>query len=78
CDVQAALNMLSRCHAECYKQDGIISIAIHPGWVQTDMGGDQAPLTKETSVDGMMKIITSLDEKHSGTFVDWEGKTIPW
>ncbi|XP_073515435.1 C-signal-like isoform X2 [Phyllobates terribilis] len=75
---KAALNMLSRCHAEGYKHNGIIIIAIHPGWVKTDMGGDQAPLTKEESVGSMMKIITTLSEKHNGTFVDWEGKTIPW
>ncbi|KAG8563403.1 hypothetical protein GDO81_016051 [Engystomops pustulosus] len=75
---KAALNMLSRCHAEGYKQDGIISIAIHPGWVKTDMGGDQAPLTKEQSVSKMIKIITTLNEGQSGTFVDWEGNIIPW
>lgn len=75
---KAALNMLSRCQAEGYKQDGIISVAMCPGWVQTDMGGDQAPLTKEDSVSSMMKIISTLNEKHSGTFVDREGKTLPW
>ncbi|XP_077144295.1 C-signal-like [Ranitomeya variabilis] len=75
---KAALNMLSRCHAEGYKRDGIIIIAIHPGWVKTDLGGDQAPLTKEGSVGGMMKIITTLSEKNNGTFVDWTGKIIPW
>ncbi|XP_073461527.1 C-signal-like [Aquarana catesbeiana] len=75
---KAALNMLSRCQSVGYKQDGILSIAIHPGWVKTDMGGDQAPLTKEDSVGAMMKIIYSLSEEQSGTFVDWKGKTIPW
>ncbi|XP_040185016.1 C-factor-like [Rana temporaria] len=75
---KAALNMLSRCHSLAYKQDGIISIAIHPGWVKTDMGGDQAPLTKEDSIGAVMKVIYSLSEEQSGTFVDWEGKSIPW
>ncbi|XP_077311859.1 C-signal-like [Lithobates pipiens] len=75
---KAALNMLSRCQSLGYKQDGILTIAIHPGWVKTDMGGDQAPLTKEDSVGAMMKIIYSLSEEKSGTFVNWEGKTIPW
>ncbi|XP_075044981.1 C-signal-like [Mixophyes fleayi] len=75
---KAALNMLTRCQAEGYKDDGIISIAIHPGWVKTDMGSERAPLTKDDSVSGMMKIISSLSDKQSGTFLDWEGKPIPW
>ncbi|KAG9475259.1 C-signal-like [Eleutherodactylus coqui] len=75
---KAALNMLSRCQAEGYKQDGIISIAIHPGWVQTNLGGDQAPLTTEASVSSMMKIISTLNKDQSGTFVDLEGKILPW
>ncbi|XP_068116059.1 C-signal-like [Hyperolius riggenbachi] len=75
---KAALNMLSRCQYVGYKEDGIITIAIHPGWVKTDMGGDQATLTKEESVGCMMKIIQTLSDQQSGTFVDWQGKTIPW
>ncbi|KAM4606806.1 C-signal-like, partial [Discoglossus pictus] len=75
---KAAMNMLSRCQAEAYREDGLITIAIHPGWVQTDMGGNEAPLTKEVSVSGMMKIIYGLNEAKSGTFVDWKGETLPW
>lgn len=38
---QAALNMLSCCFAEELKGHKILVMAIHPGWVQTDMGGDK-------------------------------------
>lgn len=38
----------------------------------------QAPLATAESVSGMMKVITSLTEKDSGTLLDWEGKNIPW
>ncbi|KAM9302276.1 C-signal-like [Gastrophryne carolinensis] len=75
---KAALNMLSRCQSLGYKQDEIISIAIHPGWVQTDMGSDKAPLTKEDSVGAMMKIIYALTQEQSGIFVNYDGKVIPW
>uniref|UniRef100_A0A8C5MRB3 Uncharacterized protein n=1 Tax=Leptobrachium leishanense TaxID=445787 RepID=A0A8C5MRB3_9ANUR len=75
---KAALNMLACCHAVGYKQDGIISLAIHPGWVRTDMGGSQALLSKEESVGEIMKIISSLNETQSGTFVDYKGIHTPW
>lgn len=38
----------------------------------------QAPLTTAESISGMMKVITNLTEKDSGSLLDWEGKNIPW
>ncbi|XP_039539780.1 C-factor [Pimephales promelas] len=75
---KAALNMLTCCLAEDFKKDGILVMSLHPGWVATEMGGPEAPLTTAESVSGMMEVITSLTEKHSGSLLDWEGKHIPW
>ncbi|XP_030326603.1 C-factor-like [Strigops habroptila] len=78
---KAALNMLTKCQSLRYKEDGILCIALHPGWVQTDMGGSGAhkpPLTVDESVQGMLKVLSSLSEKDTGTFLSWEGKVIPW
>ncbi|XP_068116042.1 C-signal-like [Hyperolius riggenbachi] len=75
---KAALNMLTRCQSVDYKKDGIVCTALHPGWVQTDLGGPQAHLTVQQSVSGIVKVLTNLSEKHSGILVDWEGNTIPW
>ncbi|XP_067390525.1 C-signal-like [Emydura macquarii macquarii] len=78
---KAALNMLTKCQSLGYASDGILSIAVHPGWVQTDMGNAsslQAPLTVDASVRGILNVLTSLSEKDNGTFVDWEGKVLPW
>ncbi|XP_030621733.1 uncharacterized protein zgc:158868 [Chanos chanos] len=75
---KAALNMLTRCLAEDFKKDGILVMALHPGWVKTDMGGPQAPLLVVDSAKGMLKVISSLTEKDTGTLLDWEGKSIPW
>lgn len=36
--LQAALNMLTRCQALTYSEAGILCVALHPGWVKTDMG----------------------------------------
>ncbi|XP_030437899.1 uncharacterized protein LOC115660539 isoform X2 [Gopherus evgoodei] len=78
---QAALNMLTKCQSLGYEGDGILSIAVHPGWVQTDMGSTgshQAPLTVDVSVQGILNVLSTLSKKDNGTFVNWEGKVLPW
>ncbi|XP_056356998.1 C-factor-like [Oenanthe melanoleuca] len=78
---KTALNMLSKCQSLAYKEHGILCVALHPGWVQTDMGhsaGHGPPLTVDESVQGMLKVLSSLSEKDTGAFLDWEGKVIPW
>ncbi|XP_059713674.1 C-signal-like [Haemorhous mexicanus] len=78
---KAALNMLSKCQSLAYKEHGILCVALHPGWVQTDMGrsgGDAPPVTVDDSVQGMLKVLSSLSEKNTGAYLDWEGNVIPW
>ncbi|NXC47705.1 GSFK dehydrogenase, partial [Penelope pileata] len=78
---KAAQNMLTRCQALGYREHGILCVALHPGWVQTDMGnavGDTPPLTVDASVRGMLKVLSSLSEKDTGTFLDWEGNAVAW
>jgi len=75
---KAALNMLTRCQAEDFKIHNILVTAIHPGWVRTDMGGEEAPLTTQDSVRGMLSTMSSLSNKDSGMILDWEGNKIPW
>ncbi|XP_068022645.1 C-signal-like [Melanerpes formicivorus] len=78
---KAALNMLTKCQSLGYREHGILCVALHPGWVQTDLGsagGHQPPLTADDSVRGMLKVLSSLSEKDTGSFLDWEGKVVPW
>ncbi|XP_033929052.1 C-factor-like isoform X1 [Melopsittacus undulatus] len=78
---KAALNMLTKCQSLRYKEDGILCVALHPGWVQTDMGssaGHMPPVTVDESVQGMLKVLSSLSEKDTGTFLDWEGNGVSW
>ncbi|XP_060110153.1 C-signal-like [Heteronotia binoei] len=78
---KAALNMLSRCQGLGFAEDGILCIALHPGWVQTDMGnmpGQLAPMTVDASVRAILDTLGRLTEKDSGTFVNWEGVVVPW
>ncbi|XP_065423542.1 C-signal-like [Chrysemys picta bellii] len=78
---KAALNMLTKCQSLGYGGDGILSVAVHPGWVQTDMGNTAtftAPLTVDASVRGILNVLQTLSEKDNGAFVSWEGKVVPW
>uniref|UniRef100_A0A8C0J039 C-factor n=1 Tax=Chelonoidis abingdonii TaxID=106734 RepID=A0A8C0J039_CHEAB len=75
---KAALNMLTKCQSLGYGGDGILSIAVHPGWVQTDMGSFTAPLTVDASVRGILNVLPTLSEKDNGAFMSWEGKVLPW
>ncbi len=48
-------------------------MAIHPGWVQTDMGGKDGKVTVKESVKGMLNVIENLKLKHSGSFFVYDG-----
>ncbi|XP_068811668.1 C-signal [Struthio camelus] len=78
---KAALNMLTKCQSLGYREHGILCAALHPGWVQTDMGssaGHAPPVTVDMSVQGMLNVLSTLSEKDIGTFLDWEGKVVSW
>ncbi|XP_010583493.1 PREDICTED: uncharacterized oxidoreductase C663.09c-like [Haliaeetus leucocephalus] len=76
--LRAAQNMVTRCMAAELQDKGILCVAIHPGWVKTDMGTEKAPLMVEHSVQGILMVLASLSQDTSGAFLDWEGNTLPW
>ena len=73
---KAALNMGMSCLSIELKPRDVSTVALHPGWVKTDMGGDQAPLSPDQSVAGMRKVIAGLTG--TGGFFDYSGKELPW
>ena len=75
---KAALNMLAKGLAATLAPRGVIVVAVSPGWVKTDMGGQSAPLMPETSVRGLRKVIGGLRPEDSGKFLSHEGSSIPW
>lgn len=78
CASKAALNMLTRTLAFGLREEGIIAVVMHPGWVQTDMGGANASLPPERSVAGLLKVIDQLTMKDTGCFLQWDGGELPW
>ena len=59
-------------------QRGVAVLLLHPGWVQTDMGGNRAPINANTSVDGMMERIAELTVEQTGAYVQFDGTPVPW
>lgn len=57
---------------------GVIAVSLHPGWVQTRVGGPDAPLAVEESVAGMKQVIDGLQAKDSGRFLAHDGSQVPW
>ena len=75
---KAALNMANAVMAEQLKDKGITAVAIHPGWVQTDMGGKQADLTPDEATRSIMDTIDAVKPSDSGRFVNFKGDEMPW
>jgi hypothetical protein len=51
---------------------------VHPGWVQTDMGGQNATLTIEQSTQGIVEQIEAWSGKGGHHYVDYSGHTLQW
>jgi len=75
---KAALNMLTAQMSIDYKELGVRVISISPGWVRTDMGGEQAKYEVQESVRLFTSQIEKLSPSESGIFVGEDGKIIPW
>lgn len=75
---KAALNAVMKSAANDLRSRGITVVVIHPGWVQTDMGGASASLTAEKSVKGIRDVLDRLSLDDTGKFFDLDGSVIPW
>ena len=75
---KAALNMEWKSLSKDTAGRGLICVVLHPGWVQTDMGGGAAPLTIAESVPAMVKVIDGLKRGDNGRFINYDGSEIAW
>ena len=75
---KAALNMFNKSLAAEFGPEGFICVVLHPGWVRTDLGGPQAPLSVQESVTGMRKVIENLSPTDNGGFWTHDGEQMPW
>ena len=73
---KSALNMFAKSFSVDHPK--ISCVVLHPGWVKTDMGGPQAPLSAEESGAGLWKFVQSMGTTHTGRFFDYRGRELPW
>jgi NAD(P)-dependent dehydrogenase (short-subunit alcohol dehydrogenase family) len=75
---KAALNAAMKSLAIDLKDQSVGVLIFHPGWVKTDMGGPNALINAEQSVAGMRALIENFSLDQSGSFVKYDGTTMPW
>ena len=75
---KAALNMAHRSLANDLGAAGFICLTLHPGWVQTSMGGPHARLSVEQSASALLGLILEAGPAEHGAFLSWSGQRLPW
>ena len=75
---KAAVSKVGQILALDWAEDPIIVSIMHPGWVQTDMGGPTAEITAEEIASGIRNVLSGLTKEDSGNFYKWNGDIHPW
>ena len=75
---KTALNQISKCLSVALAPRGITVILFHPGWVSTDMGGAEAPVTPADSAAGIRATIAGVTAEDNGRFFNYDGEELPW
>ena len=75
---KTALNQVVKSLSIDLKPLGISVISLHPGWVRTEMGGPNALISVEESVNGMIDVISNTSIINSGQFINYDGTRLPW
>lgn len=75
---KAALNSVVKSLSNDLADQGFTVLALHPGWVLTDMGGPNALIDTDTSAKGLSKVIEQSTQSNSGQFINYDGTELPW
>jgi NAD(P)-dependent dehydrogenase (short-subunit alcohol dehydrogenase family) len=75
---KAALNAAWKTLSVDWASAPVAIAMLHPGWVQTDMGGRAAPLSPAESVTALRHVIDGLSAKDKGLFLNHKGEKLAW
>ena len=75
---KTAANMMMKSLSIDLKAQGIACGILHPGWVQTDMGGPNGLINTQQSISGLRQMIADLNLNNCGRFIAYDGKEIAW
>lgn len=75
---KAALNSVVKSLSNDLSPQGFTVLALHPGWVKTQMGGPNALIDTDTSASGLIKVIEQATQENSGQFINYDGSALPW
>jgi NAD(P)-dependent dehydrogenase (short-subunit alcohol dehydrogenase family) len=75
---KAALNSVLKSASIDLGACGVVCMALHPGWVRTDMGGPDADLGVRESVESMRRVIGAANRSHNGRFLNYNGEQLEW
>ncbi|XP_014246377.1 uncharacterized protein LOC106664859 [Cimex lectularius] len=75
---KAALNAATKSLSIDLKPYDVLAVSIHPGWVRTELGGEKAPMSVEESTVQIVDTVSNLRPEQTGTFLNYDGKSLDW
>ena len=75
---KAALNTFMRSYAARHRGEQRSMVLMAPGWVKTELGGNDARLSIDDSIPKVVKTLDTLRGKPGLHYVDYLGRTVPW
>lgn len=75
---KAALNAATKSLSIDLLPNKILCVALHPGWVRTEMGGPKAPLEIEPTTREIIDTVMKFNGSHNGGFYQHNGQQLPW
>ncbi|QXG37146.1 SDR family oxidoreductase [Pseudomonas viridiflava] len=75
---KAALNSMTNSFVVQLPEPRPTVLSLHPGWVKTDMGGENAAIDVQTSTTGLVEQLNAYAGKGGHHFINYKGETIAW